>query len=190
MNPTLPFQAILHPAQGQITPPGPITQRRASDLRGLVRPENVAALEELIAHGNPVVYQVVAAPVPEEAGQVPFSITTIEAGTIGSEYYFTKGHWHTTAEGEVYYGLEGQGLLLVYNGQEAQVIELIPGAVGYIPQGWAHRTINTGTTPFRFLAVYPGAAGHNYQRVLEEGLGLSVVATPSGGYDLLPWRLP
>ncbi len=184
MSSVQPFQAILHPSSGEITPRGPVTERRASDLSGLVQPENAGALEALIENGNPVVYRVVGVPIPEEAGQVPFSITTIEPGMIGNEFYFTKGHWHTAEEGEVYYGLEGQGVLLVYNGEVARAIDLVPGAVGYIPHGWAHRTVNTGDTPFRFLAVYPGLAGHDYQRILDEGIGASVVRGSDGKYAL------
>jgi glucose-6-phosphate isomerase len=125
--------------------------------------------------GDPLVYRVDAAPVLDAYGQLLFSITTIEPGAIGSEFFMTKGHWHTEPVGEFYLGLSGQGLLLLFDGQEHLSLELAPGTAGYIPPGWAHRTVNPRTEPFRFLAVYPGGAGHDYERVVREGMGARVV---------------
>jgi glucose-6-phosphate isomerase len=92
----------------------------------------------------------------------------------------TKGHRHTAPEGEVYEGLAGRGGLLLFDGTRHRWIELAPGSVGYIPPGWAHRTVNTGREPFRFLAVYPGAVGHDYEAVLRDGMGARVVRDGDG----------
>jgi glucose-6-phosphate isomerase len=92
----------------------------------------------------------------------------------------TKGHAHTAHEGEVYVGLSGWGLLLLYSGEEARWVEISPGRVGYIPPGWAHRTVNVGEEPFRFLAVYPGGAGHDYGFVEERGMGVRVFRSGEG----------
>jgi glucose-6-phosphate isomerase len=40
--------------------------------------------------------------------------------------------------------------------------------------------VNTGTRPFAFLAIYPGAAGHDYERVLRHGMGARVVRDGDG----------
>lgn len=180
---TQPFLALIDRARGSILPAGPITERRVSDLRGLCADED--ARMALESSGNPVVYRVDGVPVPEVAGEVPFSITTIYPGLIGEEYFLTRGHWHTAFEGEIYLGLEGRGVLLAYDGQNVQTVELSDGAIGYIPPGWGHRTINIGPEPFKFLAVYPGAAGHDYQRVLEEGLGARILRDSDGGYRVV-----
>jgi len=37
--------------------------------------------------------------------------------------------------------------------------------------GQAPRSINVGNTPYSFLAVYPGGAGHDYGWILEHGMG-------------------
>lgn len=58
---TLPFAARLDAATGDVEPQGPITERRVSDLQGLVADE---AAWRAVDHGNPIVYRVVAAPVP------------------------------------------------------------------------------------------------------------------------------
>ncbi len=176
--PTTPFGAALDIASGLVSPEGPLQERRLSDLRGLYADE--AAFEAAVADGDPLVYTVSAAPVPEEAGEVPFSITTIEPGDVAGELFMTKGHWHTAHEGEIYEGKAGRGGLLLFDGARTRWIDLSDGAVGYIPPGWAHRTVNTGDQPFRFLAVYPGAAGHDYERVLERGMGARVVRTQDG----------
>jgi glucose-6-phosphate isomerase len=76
--------------------------------------------------------------------------------------------------------MSGRGGLLLFDGRSHRWIDLSDGAVGYIPPGWAHRTVNTGDEPFRFLAIYPGAAGHDYERVLREGMGARVMRTADG----------
>ena len=180
---TQPFAAALDTATGRVSPEGPLQERRLSDLEGLY--EDVAAWRAAVDDGDPLVYTVSAAPVPEEAGEVPFSITTIEPGDVAGELYMTKGHWHTAEEGEVYVGLNGEGGLLLFDGDEHRWIDLSDGAVGYIPPRWAHRTVNTGSEPFRFLAIYPGAAGHDYQRVLRGGMGARVIRDGDGrGYKV------
>ncbi len=180
---TRPFQALIDRARGSLAPAGPVLERRASDLRGLCADEPARA--RLESSGNPVIYRVDGVPVPEVAGEVPFSITTILPGVIGDEFFFTKGHWHTALEGEVYLGLEGRGILLAFDGTEVLAVELSDGAIGYIPPGWGHRTVNTGSEAFKFLAIYPGAAGHDYERVVREGLGARVLTGSDGGYRVV-----
>ena len=187
---TLPFAATLDAATGDVEPQGPITERRVSDLQGLIADE--AAWRHAVDHGNPIVYRVVAAPVPEVAGELPFSITTIEPGAIGDEYYMTKGHAHMTKghahaapEGELYVGLVGRGVLLLFDGREARFVEMGRGVAGYVPPGWAHRMVNVATEPFRFLAVYSGTAGHDYEVVARTGMGARVVRS-TDGYQVTP----
>jgi glucose-6-phosphate isomerase, archaeal len=180
---TLPFAPRLDAATGDVEPQGPITERRVSDLQGLIADE--AAWRRAVDHGNPIVYRVVAAPVPEIAGELPFSITTIEPGAIGDEYYMTKGHAHTAPEGELYVGLVGRGVLLLHDGRETRAVEMGPGVAGYVPPGWAHRTVNVANEPFRFLAVYPGTAGHDYEAVARTGMGARVVRS-TDGYRVTP----
>jgi glucose-6-phosphate isomerase len=178
-----PFAASLDAATGRVSPDGPLQERRLSDLEGLY--EDAAAWREAVDGGDPLVYTVSGAPVPEEPGEVPFSITTIEPGDVAGELYMTKGHWHTAEEGEVYVGMTGRGGLLLFNGDEHRFIDLSDGGVGYIPPGWAHRTANTGDEPFRFLAIYPGAAGHDYERVLAGGMGARIFRD-GRGYEVRP----
>ncbi len=109
----------------------------------------------------------------------------------------TKGHLHTDPQGEIYLGLAGSGGLLLFDGTVARFLPIAVGDIGYIPPHWAHRSVNLGTTPYSFLAVYPGSAGHDYQWVLENGMGQRVyrddkdLADRAGpGYRLEPYPLP
>ena len=176
-----PFGVTLHPVTGEVEPAGPVRENRLSDMAGLYAVGSAG--REAGGDGDPLVYRVAAAPVPEESGEVPFSITTIEPGVVGEEFFMTKGHTHVEHEGELYIGLFGRGLLLLYDGNEPRWVEISPGQAGYIPPGWAHRTVNVGDEPFRFLAVYPGDAGHDYDFVLEKGMG-SRVFRAEGGYEV------
>jgi glucose-6-phosphate isomerase len=62
---------------------------------------------------------------------------------------------------------------------------MAPGTIGYIPPGWAHRSVNVGSDPYSFLAVYPGGAGHDYQWVLDNGMGYRALNDGSGGVTLV-----
>lgn len=120
---TLPFAARLDAGTGDVEPRGPITERRVSDLQGLVADEAA---------------------------------------------------WRRAV------GLVGRGVLLLYDGREARAVEMGPGVAGYVPPGWAHRTVNVADEPFRFLAVYPGTAGHDYEAVARTGMGARVVRSADG----------
>ncbi len=152
--------------------------RRLSDLAGLFA--DTAAWQASVDEGDPVVYTVALSLVPEAPSELPQSITTIRPGSVGGEFHFTKGHLHPVAEGEIYLGLQGEGALLLFDGTEHRLIPLGPDRIGYIPPGWAHRSINTGNVDYSFLAVYPGAAGHDYAWVREHGFGARVFASGEG----------
>lgn len=184
--PVPPLRLTMAP--GRLAPAGPLAVRRMSDLAGLFADEQ--ARRRAAADGDPVVYEVASSPVPESPGELPQSITTIQPGTVAGEYHMTKGHQHPHRQGEIYLGLDGVGGLLLFDGQRAEWIEMAAGVVGYIPPGWAHRSVNTGTEPYRFLAVYPGDAGHDYEWVREHGMGYRVRRGAGGGIELTGWVRP
>jgi glucose-6-phosphate isomerase len=175
--PTLPTRVTFDPRDGLVAPAGPLLARRLSDLEGLFA--DTAAWREGL-RDDPVVYEVASSPVPEEEGELPQSITTIHPGTVGGEFHMTKGHMHTRPRGEIYLGLSGRGGLLLYDGERPEWIRMEPGTIGYIPPDWAHRSVNVGDEPYRFLAVYPGDAGHDYEWVRERGMGYRVMRGADG----------
>lgn len=149
--------------------------RRASDLRGYFADD--AALEALIRRDNPVIYEVFEPSVPEAPGQIMYGISVLYPGRVGREYFMTKGHYHARREtAEVYYGLDGQGRLVLQSGDgRSHVDELGPGTVIYVPPGWAHRSVNVGARPLVFLYAFPADAGHDYAAIEQHGFAKLVV---------------
>ncbi len=182
--PIEPMALTMSATDGRVRPEGPTLTRRMSDLEGLF--SEAAAWSASCAADNPVVYTVSSSPVPEVARELPQSITTIFPGTCGGEFYMTKGHQHPDPQGEIYLGLSGTGGLLQFDGEKVKWIDMAPGTIGYIPPGWAHRSVNTGDEPYRFLAVYPGSAGHDYGWVLEHGMGRRA-RREAGRLSLVPY---
>lgn len=176
--PIQPFAITMDAAQMSLQPAGPTLVRRMADLEGLFA--DTADWQRRVEHDNPVVYEVASSPVPETARELPQSITTIHPGTTGGEFWMTKGHQHPDPQGEIYLGLQGTGGLLLFDGEESAWLDMAPGTIGYIPPHWAHRSVNTGSEPYQFLAVYPGSAGHDYGWVLEHGMGLRAYQGTSG----------
>ena len=183
-QPVDPGRIIVDVAAGTLSPEGPTLVRRLSDLEGLFRDQDAWRRE--VAVDDRVVYQVSSSRVPEAPRELPQSITTILPGACGSELYMTKGHQHPDPQGEIYLGLAGTGGLLLHDGERTEWVDMAAGVVGYIPPGWAHRSVNTGNEPYRFLAVYPGSAGHDYGWVIEHGMGRRVMRTDTG-HRLVPW---
>jgi glucose-6-phosphate isomerase, archaeal len=106
----------------------------------------------------------------------------IEPGTIGREYFMTKGHFHEVRDrAEIYVGLSGEGRLLMATAAGEHVVEpMRRGTVNYVPGGWAHRSINVGDEPLVFFAAYVGDAGHDYATIEEEGFPVVLVKGDGG----------
>lgn len=184
--PIAPMKISFDFATGAVTPQGPILTRKMSALPGLFAREDLRL--EAAAGQDPVVYTVQSSPVPEIGRELPQSITTIYPGTVGGEFFMTKGHQHPDAQGEIYLGVGGVGGLLLFDGNQTAWIDMADGVIGYIPPGWADRSVNVGTSEYRFLAVYPGSAGHDHQWVLDHGMGNRVHAG-SEGHMLTPFSV-
>lgn len=86
------------------------------------------------------------------------NITIWEPGTVGGEYIKTYGHYHVGALDETYWILFGTGIALkqklaVVNGEpvpdqveEFMAVPVGAGASVYMPPGYGHLVVNTGTT--------------------------------------------
>ena len=79
--------------------------------------QDAAALDSLIASGNPVHYEVFEYPVPNEYGHLMFCISDLKSGCIGDECFMTKGHYHERINtGETYLALRGGGYMMMQSG--------------------------------------------------------------------------
>lgn len=185
-QPVDPFAIEFDSTALTLAPEGPTLIRRMSDLEGLFADHEAWAGE--VSGDDPTVYRVSSSPVPEAPGELPQSITTIYPGSVAGEFWMTKGHQHPNPQGEIYLALTGTGGLLMFDGTECCFLDMTPGTIGYIPPGWAHRSINTGPDPYAFLAVYPGDAGHDYGWVLTHGMGNRVYRGEDGSVVLTPYE--
>lgn len=143
--------------------------RRVSDMRGHYR--DGAALEALVADGDPVHYEVYETPVPHEYGHLMYCISDLRPGCVGEECFMTKGHYHTRINtGEIYLALRGRGYMMMKTTDgQCRYEEFVPGRMVYVPPYWGHRSINTGDEPLISFCVYPADAGHNYGDIEREG---------------------
>ncbi len=165
-----PFGVRLDLVEGVMRDAEAPLVRKTSVMRGYYA--DAAALERLIeAEQDPVHYETFESPVPEEYGQVKFCISKLYPGTVGDEFFMTKGHYHTVVQtGEVYLCLRGEGLMLMKLPDGRCRWETFqPGRLVYVPPYWAHRSVNTGAEPLISLCVYPGDAGHNYGDIRTDG---------------------
>jgi glucose-6-phosphate isomerase, archaeal len=183
-----PFAVTLGASSGLLSPSTRKLVRRLSDMASLY--EDQEAVEQVLGSGNdPVIYEGRYADVPERPGNLAFLTTTIAPGTVGSEYYMTKGHHHVQDSGELYLGLSGQGLMVMESREGDFAYEpLTPSVAVYVPPRWAHRTVNTGPEPLVFLASYFAGAGHDYSTVERSGFSRRVYRGTSGP-EVRPPRL-
>lgn len=170
----MPFLSRLQ-RDGSLSPAAPPVLRRLSDMRGHyahVPPEM----------GDPEIYRVYALEVPERASELPCSTTVLQPGTVGEEFFMTKGHFHRQRDrSEVYLGLAGRGLLVLATEEgDHRVQPIEPETVNYVPGGWGHRAVNVGEEPLVFFATYVGDAGHDYQTVERFGFPVRILRGPQG----------
>ncbi|MEO3990104.1 glucose-6-phosphate isomerase family protein [Pseudocitrobacter cyperus] len=158
---------------------GPLLSKstRLRDLAGIFADE--PARQQL--PGEQVIYDVEMLATSPAEGELYTGVTHLYPGRVGGEYFMTRGHFHARREqGEVYFGLRGNGLLLLQNEQgEARLEKVFTGSVHIIPGFTAHRLINTGGEVLSALAVWPGVAGHDYA-ALANGFALRVMVSSEG----------
>jgi glucose-6-phosphate isomerase, archaeal len=171
---TDPFLLQLDAESGYLAPHTSVVTRRLSHMRGMYG--DGEAERRLIDDGDPLVYEVTQYDVPPQTGELFVCTTVLYPGRVGDEFFMTKGHYHAQRDrAEVYYGIRGHGWLVLQRDDRIEAVPMGPGAVGYVPPYWAHRTVNVGEEPFVFLAVYPGDAGHDYATIESDGFLQRVV---------------
>ncbi|MDR3261469.1 MAG: cupin domain-containing protein [Tannerella sp.] len=143
--------------------------RKLGDLAGIFGDEvSFAALP-----AETPVYEVYShLPVREGTpGGLYFGLTKLYPGKVEREYFMTKGHFHQqTGRTEYYWCLEGEGVLILMDGERNGWAEkMFPGSLHHIAGGVAHRVANTGSGMLSFAAAWPSDAGHDYATIASDG---------------------
>ncbi|MBS1702188.1 MAG: cupin domain-containing protein [Armatimonadetes bacterium] len=104
-------------------------------------------------------------------GAILWGSTTLHPGTVGGEYFMTRGHWHTKpTHGELILVVSGQGLVVLMDHQrKTTTVELRPGVTYHIDGTLAHRTVNTGDEPLIFWCAWAADCGHDYESIRTDG---------------------
>jgi glucose-6-phosphate isomerase len=152
------------------------TKRYLSDMSGMFADE--AALASAIERNNEIIYEFYELDIPATKGDLQFGTSIVYPGTIGGEYYMTKGHFHIILDtAETYFCLAGQGYMLVEDPEgNWEALEVLPGRTVYVPGRYAHRSINTGTTPLITYFTYRADAGQDYKTIETKGFRKLLVA--------------
>jgi glucose-6-phosphate isomerase len=156
-------------------------ERRLSAMKGQFLDQT--AYQAILAREDPLVYEVYEIKRPEIEGELLMGISIVHPGKVGSEYFMTKGHFHTVLEtAEVYYCLRGEGYMVMETPEgEACVEALAPGRVLYVPPCWAHRSVCTSRQEdLVTFFIYPGNAGHDYGTIEQKGFRKLVVEGAAG----------
>jgi glucose-6-phosphate isomerase len=184
MNPTIINPALFF-SGSQLAGEGvACITRTIRDLKGIFHDEEArsAMPQETVA------YEVKSfLPAPEGTpGDLYFGITYLHPGTVGDEYFMTKGHFHANADRtEFYWTLEGEGMLILMDEQRRVWAErMFPGSLHHIPGCVAHRVANTGSRLLAFAACWPSDAGHNYAEIADHGFASRLICH-NGSPDLI-----
>jgi len=151
------------------------TEKTIGQLAGIFHDESARA----VMNQDTVVYTVQAyLPVkPGTDGGLFLGTTTIYPGAVHDEYFMTHGHFHEIRNrGEFYWGIQGEGLLLMMAADRSiQTEHIHTGSIHYVPGNTAHRVANTGNDQLVFNACWPSDAGHDYKEISTNGFSFRLV---------------
>jgi glucose-6-phosphate isomerase, archaeal len=175
----LPEGVKIDGMTGEVTPETGRYVKHLSDLREVF--QDTAAADALIVdRDDPVIYEVVE--YKKDGADLFFGTTIMHPGSVGGEYYMTRGHFHVRRDmGEVYYTQSGRGILLLESRDgQSEIVEMQPGVCAFIPPDWAHRSINIGAEKLVFVWVCNVASGQDYGDILTKGMKKKVFIGDNG----------
>lgn len=145
------------------------TKRYLSSMSDMFCCQNDADL--VLQKEDPLIYEFYELGCPERQGDLAFGTTILYPGKIGNEYYMTKGHFHSLLlTAEVYYTLSGEGYMVMENREgDTREIRLSKNNAVYVPRGYAHRSVNTGSEPLVLFYTFDANAGHDYGTIETKG---------------------
>ncbi len=145
------------------------TRRYLSQMKDIFY--DTKAVDRILEESDPLIYEFYELGCPKRPGDLAFGSTILYPGTVGEEFYMTKGHFHTILDtAEVYYTLSGSGYLILESPEgDTQEMPLKKGEVVYVPRRYAHRSVNTGTEPLILFFTFAADAGHDYKTIETKG---------------------
>jgi len=161
--------------KGEFSPYQKRAERKLSDLSMMFQAKEI--VKNAVVTDDPLIYEIFYYGFQTSLSDMALGVTRIQPGTIGGEYYMTKGHYHQAHDQpEIYFCVKGNGyLLLETRDGEFRAEKWTRGTISHIPPMWAHRVVNIGTEPLVFVATYHLAAGHEYEPVVKRGFLKRVV---------------
>lgn len=112
---------------------------------------------------DPLIYEIRNVFPKAESSELFYGLTTIYPGTINGEYHMTKGHAHKEETAELYYGIEGTGLIIQEKDEDKFITGISPGTMIYCKAGYAHRLVNNSDEVLKVLCAARADSGHNYE---------------------------
>ena len=133
------------------------------------------------------------------------NITVWESGTVGGEYIKTYGHYHVGNLDETYWIAQGEGIALlqkmvVENGvpqpdkiEEFKAVPVKAGDSVYMPAGYGHLVVNTGTqwlvtvddSPVEGAGDSASMPGHADYEMVKQMRGFAYYVVEKGGIPTL-----
>lgn len=170
-----PTSVQLNQHDGTFEPCLELEHRKVSNLVEMFNDK--AAVEEILRQGDRLVYDIRYYPFFTNNSDMALGTTVIFPGKVGNEYHMTKGHFHAREDQpEVYHCVQGEGVLQMMTIEGEYVsTQWKADTITHIPPQYAHRVVNTGTTPLVFVAVFHVAAGHDYGMIEQRGFRYMVV---------------
>ena len=164
---------------------GESTKRKLSQMKDMYVDSDAA--QKAVGEGDPLVYEFFELGAPVNTGDIAFGTSITYPGKVGKEYFMTKGHFHSILEtAEAYFTLSGKGYMLCENPDgDARPFELKPGVAVYVPKRYAHRSINTGTTPLVTFFAFRADAGHDYGTIETKGFRNLVIEGDNGKPEIV-----
>ena len=170
----VPFNLIFNLENG-LCPERESSKRYLSDVKSIFY--DTAEAEKKLTVDDRLIYEFYELPMLQDSGDLAFGTSITHPGTIGDEYFMTKGHFHSILNtAEVYYCLSGSGMMMMENSDgQWECRELSTGTALYVPKGFAHRSINTGSRPLVTFFCFRADAGHDYKTIADQGFRHLVV---------------
>ncbi len=185
MNGLFPEGVFIEATSGELSSSTGRYVKRLSELEAIFadRAAHAAAVKQ---GSDPIAYEVIE--YRQIGSDIFFGTTIMHPGTVGREFYMTRGHFHERRDmGEIYYTQSGSGVLLLQSRDGVtRDVEMRPGVCAFIPPDWAHRSVNTGDEKLVFLWCCNQSAGHDYGDILMRGMRKRVVKRVGGGFDIVP----